>query len=128
MSDLKFKPCAVWTDDCQGKKDFDGRLVSISTRFWPSGGGFHVLRVFPQQEPTFELNENPAILPSATASIVLNHGEPDEYGYGNYLTLCEQNFENSDPAVVMAEVEKWVEERVNEIAVVLQAHFRAVRP
>ena len=35
------QPYAMWTDDCQGKKDYDGNMVSISTRYWPgpSGGG-----------------------------------------------------------------------------------------
>lgn len=31
---------AKWTPDCQGKKDYDGQILSISTRYWPSGGGF----------------------------------------------------------------------------------------
>jgi len=32
-----------WTNDCQGKKDFDGPIVTLSSRYWPSGGGFSML-------------------------------------------------------------------------------------
>ena len=28
-------PVFEWTDDCQGKKDYDGRLLSVSSRYWP---------------------------------------------------------------------------------------------
>lgn len=30
-----YVPQAKWIDDCQGKKDFDCALLSISTRYWP---------------------------------------------------------------------------------------------
>ncbi len=35
---------AKWTNDCQGKKDYDGSIVRITTRYWPRGGGFTILR------------------------------------------------------------------------------------
>ena len=41
----QFKLVARWTDDCQGKKDFDGRLLSYSTRYWPAsyrGSGIYI--------------------------------------------------------------------------------------
>lgn len=31
-----------WTQDCQGKEDFDGKLASISTRIYARGGSTHV--------------------------------------------------------------------------------------
>ena len=37
----KLKVSARWTNDCSGKKDFDGRIVDLSTRYWPRGGGFY---------------------------------------------------------------------------------------
>lgn len=27
---------AAWTDDCQGKKNFDLNIVQLSTRYWPN--------------------------------------------------------------------------------------------
>ena len=33
---------AKWTDDCQGKKDYDGKILCLSTRYWPRGGGVTV--------------------------------------------------------------------------------------
>ena len=27
---------AEWTDDCQGKKDYDGDVLAITTRCWPA--------------------------------------------------------------------------------------------
>ena len=30
----RWEPFA-WTQDCQGKQDLDGELLSLSTRFWP---------------------------------------------------------------------------------------------
>ena len=26
-----------WYDDCQGKKDYDGAIMQVFTRFWPGG-------------------------------------------------------------------------------------------
>ncbi len=105
-------PCVRWTDDCQGKKDYDGRLVSISTRYWPRGGGFWVLR-----DGEFQDNDaRPEIRPKASASIVLNHGEPDKYGYGNYIVIAEQDFEADTEAEVKALVEAWVAEQFRAIA------------
>lgn len=37
-------PSFEWTDDCQGKKDYDGPLLSVSSRYWPprySSAGQH---------------------------------------------------------------------------------------
>ena len=38
---------AKWTNDCQGKKDYDGPILEVSTRYWPRGGGFFVVRYTP---------------------------------------------------------------------------------
>lgn len=63
---------AQWTNDCQGKQDYDGELVGLSTRYWPRGGGFHIVR----GNGEWEGNETrPDILPSAHATIYLG---PDE--------------------------------------------------
>ena len=98
-------PCAKWTPDCQGKQDYDGRLISISTRYWPSGGGFHINDV-----QGFRLSTDSRIKPSAHTSIHLNFGEPDEYGYGDYRVLAEKEFTADTEAEVKVQVEAWVRE------------------
>ena len=103
-----FIPCAKWTDDCQGKKDFDGRLVSISTRYWPSNYSKDGRR-------------------SANASIVINHGEPDQYGFADYLTIAEQDFNGETEEEVKRQVERWVNERLQEIAGLLMSHYKGVQ-
>jgi hypothetical protein len=103
-------PCAKWKNDCQGKKDYDGRLLSISARYWPAGGGFHVF-----DGSDFRLSTHPDIKPSAAASIVLNYGEPDENGYGDSLTITRQYFEADTEAEVKSQVEAWGRARFDEI-------------
>ena len=40
MSEDKTTPWTTnWTDDCQGKKDYDATLVSLSCRTYPNGYG-----------------------------------------------------------------------------------------
>jgi hypothetical protein len=113
----KIKPCAKWTPDCQGKWDYDGRLISISTRFWPAGGGFHYMDANTRE---FVLSTDPEIRPSATASIVLNYGEPDERGYGQYRDLTKQEFEGETEAEVKAQVEAWVQEKFKKVIAALE--------
>lgn len=107
MNETIETPCAKWTDDCQDKKDYDGRLVSISTRYWPAGGGMHIYDST-HPEKGLVLSTNPAIKPSANASIVLNFGEPDEYGYGDSRDLATAEFEGETEAEVKEQVEEWV--------------------
>lgn len=89
MSDLI--PCARWTDDCSGKKSYDGRLLSIDTRYWPG-------------------SKSPDGRPSAKASIIINHGEPDEDGYGDYTVWRSIGISGDTEAEVKAAVEAWVRE------------------
>ena len=37
LLDSQFTPAAVWTPDCQSKQDYDGPLISISSRAYPPG-------------------------------------------------------------------------------------------
>ena len=90
------KPCAKWTDDCQGKKDYDGRLLSISTRYWP--GSYRSDRH-----------------PSASTAIVLNWGDPDEYGYGETTTWREAEFVADTEAEVKMLVEAWVRSQMYDV-------------
>ena len=111
----RIEPCAMWTDDCQGKKDYDGRLLSISTRYWPEGGG--AMTVDTATGVIGNLPYGPK--PSAVASIDFNFGKPDTYGFGDYVTWKEQRFEADTEAEVKAQVEAWVREKVEEVRVLL---------
>lgn len=116
-------PCAKWQDDCQGKKDYDGRLISISTRYWPGPDGGSAMTF---DSATGQIGEAPyGSKPSAKASILLNHGEPDQYGYGDYTDLAEAEFEGDTEADVKAKVEVWVLEQFNVIHKLIADHYRA---
>jgi len=45
------KPCAEWTDDCQGKKDYDGPIITIATRYWPDHTANAALLLHHQGDP-----------------------------------------------------------------------------
>ncbi len=109
MSDIL--PYVKWTPDFQGKWDYDGPLLSISCRYWPANGGFHILK-------DGHFIPNPSIRkPSASASIILNHGgEPEDGdGGGDYIELRKQEFEFDTEAEVKAAVEVWVATQVRDI-------------
>lgn len=109
-------PCAAWTDDCQGKKDYDGRLLDISTRYWPGpGGGSMTFDTGTREFGTLPYGPKP----SAKSSILLRHGEPDKYGYGDYLVWREQKFEADTEAEVKFHVEAWVALQMAEIVTLL---------
>lgn len=96
------QPCARWTSDVGGKQDYDGRLLDISTRYWPAWKSSNGM-------------------PSARASILIRHGEPDEYGYGDYSTWREQEFEAPTEAEVKVLVEAWVAEQFADVLRLLGA-------
>jgi hypothetical protein len=110
------RPKVEWTDDCQGKKDYDGPLVSVSTRYWPSGGGFHV---FDSAKPELGLRQNQdGSPPSAHASIILEcvRGDDDEG-----ITLADKKFKGPTQSNVQQQVETWVQEQLEKIAGLLNA-------
>jgi hypothetical protein len=82
-------PAARWTDDCQGKKDYDGRLLDISTRYWPA---------------RYRSDGRP----SAHAAIRIQHGEPNEYGYAAYTVWRDAEFDGATEQDVKRQVEDWV--------------------
>jgi hypothetical protein len=85
------KPCAEWKNDCQGKKDFDGPILSVSTRYWPGPGR-----------------------PSATTSIYLNIGPPG--ADVDDIIWRQRDFEADTEAEVKAAVESWVSEMMAIVA------------
>jgi hypothetical protein len=92
MSTNTFQPTAKWTPDCNGKQDFDGPLLTISTRYWPA----------------WKSSDN---RPSASAAIVVNHGIPHpEEEWADYSTLAEADFAADTETEVKAQVEAWVRE------------------
>lgn len=83
---------AEWTPDCSGKQDYDADLVSLSTRYWPRGGGF---LMFSGGE--FQGNESrPEIKPSAKSSILVMGKE-----------WVSADFEGETESEVKAQVEAW---------------------
>lgn len=118
---IEQQPAARWTNDCQGKKDYDGNLVSISTRYWPRGGGFNILRdgVFKSTAET-----DPQIRPSAKTSIHINCNEPDENGLNSdYAELASIEFEADTEEEVKALVETWVAASYRRIVSTLLAEY-----
>ena len=119
--ELKMTPCAKWEPDCQGKWDYDGRIVSVSSRYW-SGAG---MTVFDTSQPEKGLHEDVEgrTKPSAVSHIVLNHGEPDQYGYGESLELASAEFDGDTEAEVKAKVEAWVAKQFADIHALLRRHY-----
>jgi hypothetical protein len=111
------KIAANWTDDCQGKRDFDGDVVRISTRYWPRGGGFSMS----VDGGVFTTNADKTIPPSATSSIELYH--KDEDGDDTSVTLTECEFEGETFEEVSAKVEDWGGTQFDRIVKVLQKEF-----
>lgn len=95
-------PAARWTQDCNGKQDYDGQVLSISTRYWPA----------------WKSSDNK---PSAHAAIHINHGEPDEDGYGDYTVWRDQDFTADTENGVKVLVEDWVAEQFADVLRLLGA-------
>jgi hypothetical protein len=91
---------AAWEDDCQGKKDYDGRLVQLSTRYWPAG-----------YSPT----------PSAKSGIYL--GSTGNDYLDDAVTLAEREFEAPTQAEVQRAVEAWAKEQYARIGAALAREF-----
>jgi len=96
---------ATWENDCQGKKDYDAELVSLSTRYWPKGGGFSAII-----DGKWEENENrPHIKPSAKSAILLKL--PDD----EYVEVVAKEFEGESFEEIKKQVEQWAEEQYCKI-------------
>lgn len=106
---------AKWTDDCSGKKDFDARVLSISTRYWPRGGGFLYVGGGKGVRPSIE--DRPDIKPSAKASLMLL------IAGDRYIDIAEQYFEAETPEEVFAAVEVWATAQFNRAIAALSREF-----
>lgn len=105
---------AEWTDDCGGKKDYDGAIISISSRYWPRGGGFMLLDTSKPDAKWEGGEKRPEIKPSAVSSLLLNRDN------GDYTELARQEFEGDSEENVKAQVEKWAQERMDEVVKMFQ--------
>jgi hypothetical protein len=96
--------------DCQGKQDFDREVVSVSTRYWPRGGGHFVLTA----EGDWQGNEaRPEVRPSATCAITLMDED-----------LISRDFEADTEQEVKDKVEAWANRRVTEVIRILRCEFK----
>lgn len=109
---------AEWTDDCQGKKDFDGKLVSLSTRYWPRGGGFSL---FSRETGWQDNDARPEIKPSAHATIYL--GSTSDGFYDDAVKLADAEFEGETQEEVQRAVEAWAAEQFARIGSALRREF-----
>jgi len=106
-----------WTDDCQGKKDYDGRILSISSRYYPRGGGFWLVNRN-SGGVTIEENEaRPEIKPHAHSSLLVWTGD------GDYAVLADKEFEAETEGEVKTMVEKWASEQYEKAVEILRKAF-----
>ena len=102
---------AEWSDDCQGKKDFDGELVSLSTRYWPAGGGISLFH------PKLGWSHNPLdCKPSANSKIILRHAD-------DYVIFAEKEFEGDSLEAVKEMVEEWAQEQYRRVIKAMTQEF-----
>lgn len=119
-------PMVGWSDDCQGKKDYDGKLLVVSTRYWPAGGGFHIYDTGHPEKGLHPSNNGQP--PSAHSSIILRCRETDHPAYDDCydgIILADKDFEALTQAEVQAQVEKWVAEQFNKAARLLLEAFKS---
>lgn len=111
-----------WTDDCQGKKDYDGDVLHFSTRYWPRGGGFSLTTTNENGVVTVEENEgSPDVKPSAVSSLRLMNGDDN---YTQIEELIEQKFEGETFEEVAEQVEAWAQEQMYKVAKALRSVFK----
>lgn len=116
------KLAAEWTNDCQGKKDYDGEILSISTRYWPRGGGFWVMNnEGPGRVSIQENDARPEIKPSAHSSLIVRHDGD------NYSTLAEAEFEADTEGEVKAAVEAWAQVMMDKAVEALSNAFGGLK-
>jgi len=110
---------AKWEDDCCGKKDYDGDILRISSRYWPRGGS---TLSFNTATPELGLHHvDDGNKPSATSNLLL-------YANGGYLVLATKDFEAETFEEVAAQVEAWAQEQMDKAVAALRTAFNFVTP
>lgn len=100
MESLKLS--AAWTNDCQGKKDYDGDILSISTRYWPEN---------------YQANR----MVSAQSQLIVHHGEPG--ASEDYAVLAHVEFEAETFEFLAPQVEAWAQQQMDRAVAALVAEF-----
>lgn len=109
---------AEWTDDCQGKRDYDGPVISISSRFYPGAASGKGAMCFTLEGAKLTESVIPyGDRPSAVSAVVLNIGDQD------CIALKEEKFEADTDAQVFAMVEAWAEQQHDAIRAMFTAHW-----
>lgn len=94
-----------WTPDCSGKQDFDGNVLTVSTRYWPRGGSSYVIKVEGGKVVSETDRTDPVrqarIPPSAHSTILFGNSE-----------LADQRFEAETEEEIKQQVEEWVRARL----------------
>ncbi len=115
MSEMKLD--ANWTDDCQGKKDYDGTIAFISTRYWPRGGGFSIVGRSENAVYIEDDDERPSVKPSATCKLMIRCRDADSY------YVVEADFEGESFEEVKAKVETWAQQQMDRAVKAIKAEF-----
>ena len=118
INENKILPRAMWIDDCQGKKDYDGPILSVSTRYWPGPGDGGAMTYDTRTCVFGTIAYGPR--PSATSSIILHLGPQEEHdGGGDRLTWRKQDFEGDTEQAVKTAVETWVSAQIKDLVTLL---------
>lgn len=121
MPDATLTVPATWTDDCQGKKDFDGSLVTLSTRYWPRGGSALVFQGATFVSDGTDPERQRTIPPSAHATIYL--GSTANGFYDDAVKLADAEFSGETEAEVKRLVEEWAAGQYARIGAVLRREY-----
>ena len=112
----ELKPHAGWSNDCQGKQDYDGRLISLSTRYWPGpeGGGLMTIQ---RENGSVKVGTAPyGSQPSAHAMIILHLGPAKKNdGGGDFLIWSQADFTAITEVEVKAQVERWAADQMRAV-------------
>lgn len=94
---------AEWTDDCQGKKDYDGTIIKLNSRYWPS--------------VDYTLSGGNCTKPSAQSCIAIYWNDnPEDKEYDpRYIDVIKQDFEGETEAEVKLKVEIWAKSQYDKI-------------
>lgn len=99
-----------WSDDCNGKKDYDGTLVAVESRYWPRGGGHMSFERGP--DGLRELPQDMTIEPCAASSIRFCG-----------VDIAQEEFTAETEEEVRKAVENWVAEQVERLRATLRAEY-----
>jgi hypothetical protein len=114
------KPNLQWTDDCSGKKDYDGSILKIFTRYWPRGGGYFVVNNDPHRGLSIEDNEHrPEVKPSAVSELAIQLADDD------LIVLTSSNFDGESFEEVQEKVEAWVLDQFQRAVAALRSEFES---